>query len=240
MLLFGLGLLELAFIALFFLGLVIATAFDRSSPDRGSLEAPKWWILAIGIGVAIAYFWGSFTIASAWETVKTWEFWQPVVIFLGLGLAYSILEFALHVRRVARHVGIRWEQYLSGTESISNTVHIPRRLLISELRSQGGAYQYSQQALEVLRKFLDKSYGNRESDELIELKLDSTLVDFEPRVKREELAEHVGVWTLFWPAYAASLILGDLLTEIFRTLANVLASISGRAVKAAFSGLFKV
>jgi len=61
----------------------------------------------------------------------------------------------------------------------------------------------------------------------------------EPKVNRQQLAENVGVWILFWPFYAISLIIGDLVTEIFRFIADLLVQMSGRFVRNAFKDVFK-
>jgi len=61
----------------------------------------------------------------------------------------------------------------------------------------------------------------------------------EPKVNRQQLAESVGVWIMFWPFYAISLIIGDLVTEIFRFIADMLVQMSGRFVRNAFKDVFK-
>ena len=59
-----------------------------------------------------------------------------------------------------------------------------------------------------------------------------------PVINRKELAEFIGCWMLFWPAYAVSLLLGDLLTEVCSRLADLLTVLSGRLVRRAFSKVF--
>lgn len=76
-------------------------------------------------------------------------------------------------------------------------------------------------------------------DRIIEIQLAEDKIGVEPRVNRLELAEHIGAWTFLWPAYAFSLILGDLLTELFRTIADFLTTISGRFVRMSFANVFK-
>ena len=52
------------------------------------------------------------------------------------------------------------------------------------------------------------------------------------------LSQAIGCWTLFWPAYALSLALGDLLTELWQRMAEVLTKISTRFVQRTFSKEF--
>jgi hypothetical protein len=62
----------------------------------------------------------------------------------------------------------------------------------------------------------------------------------EPLIDKLELAESIGVWTFFWPAYAVSLVIGDLLTEVFNVIAEFLVKISGRFVRFSFADVFKL
>ena len=52
------------------------------------------------------------------------------------------------------------------------------------------------------------------------------------------LSQAIGCWTLFWPAYALSLALGDLLTELWQRMADVLTAISARFVSNTFHKAF--
>jgi len=75
------------------------------------------------------------------------------------------------------------------------------------------------------------------ADELIKLDIEDNKPI--PRVDREELAAYIGAWTMFWPAYFISLIFGDLLTEIWRSISSFLVRISTRFVRMAFKDVFK-
>lgn len=103
------------------------------------------------------------------------------------------------------------------------------------------ARYYKQQWLDYSRKSDVNDFVNKYSfkNRIIELaKSDETGLP-EPRVNKAELAEHIGAWTFFWPAYLLSLIIGDLLTELFDSLSELLVKISGRFVKWSFSDVFK-
>jgi hypothetical protein len=79
----------------------------------------------------------------------------------------------------------------------------------------------------------------RFKNRIIEVQIAADKIGVEPKINRLELAEHIGAWTFLWPAYAVSLIIGDLLTEVFRSIADFLAHISGRFVKMSFANVFK-
>jgi hypothetical protein len=77
------------------------------------------------------------------------------------------------------------------------------------------------------------------SNSIVGLQLAKNGIDIEPKINRSELAANIGVWTLFFPAYAVSLVLDDLLDKIFEVVADVVANISGRFVRITFSDVFK-
>ena len=64
--------------------------------------------------------------------------------------------------------------------------------------------------------------------------------EIQPAVDKEILATNVGAWSMFWPFYLMSLIVGDLLAEVFNAVAAVIVSMSGRFVKAVFKDTFKL
>ena len=64
--------------------------------------------------------------------------------------------------------------------------------------------------------------------------------EFTTRHAKEILATNVGAWSMFWPFYLMSLIVGDLLAEVFNAVAAVIVSMSGRFVKAVFKDTFKL
>jgi hypothetical protein len=64
-------------------------------------------------------------------------------------------------------------------------------------------------------------------------------MNIEPKIDRLDLAQYIGAWVVFWPFYLVSLVLGDLLTELFQSIADFVAEHCGRFVRNAFSGVFK-
>ncbi len=92
-------------------------------------------------------------------------------------------------------------------------------------------------AQSVLRSFINSTYTPKDAAFVKVVGNTNNLP--EPKIDKEELTAHVGAWTFWWPAYAVSLILGDLLTEVFRVISDFLITISGRFVNMAFKGVFK-
>jgi hypothetical protein len=247
----ALGLFEIIFFAVFFILLAIGTTFDR----RGR-EEPKWYIFGVGLVIIVAWFWNDFTFLGAWDTIRTWSFWEPVAAYLGAGLVYSILEFVLDVRRSARQYKTRWDQHLgsrievkqltpdgSGYRSEENprrggNTIVTKDLTVREVLTNSEEVSNSKVAKELVSTFVSNNSG-RQSYGFVGLAVDDTGLAPEPKIDKVELAEHVGAWTFFWPAYAVSLVLGDLLTEIFQWLADALVKLSGRFVRMSFAGVFK-
>jgi hypothetical protein len=198
-----------------------------------------------------------------WNVISSAGFWIPVGSFLGIGLVYSILEFGLTIRKSARGFGAAWQSFLgkiktvpvyegdavkfemAGDRKVPVTKTITYGELISTAKSQGATYRFYQEAVDLVGQFVSspRNFAGLEDFFRQNKIISASLVDgdklaVEPKVNKLELAEHVGAWTFLWPAYAISLIVGDLFTELFITFANFLASISGRVVKAAFKDVF--
>lgn len=247
----ALGVLELIFVGAFFLLLVVGASFDR----RGR-EAPKWYIFGLGFAAMVAYYWGDFTLGGAWGTVTRWTFWQPVGAYLGAGLVYSLLEFVLEVRRTARYYKESW------TEALSRKIEIKQRDSSGEILR--GAVSQSTRGLigDPITKVMTarEVVANREdpsntaaAQEVIDgfiayqrrqygfVSLTRSAAGTpEPLINKLALAESIGAWTFFWPAYAVSLVIGDLLTEVFNVIAEFLVKISGRFVRFSFADVFKL
>ena len=219
----ALGWIELTFFAVLFLLLVLGTAYDRNG-----LESPKWYIFGAGFVIVAGYFWKDWTFGSVWDGLTSWMFWKPVVIYLGVGLVYSLVEFLLDIRRSVRFYAAKWKTHLASRDTAE---------LYREVGEKGALSAKFNEVLEMSKSFINNyTFRNR----IIQIVLDkNTRVTPVPHVNRVELAEHIGAWTFFWPFYLISLIIGDLLTEVFRTIADFLAHISGRLVRLSFANVFK-
>jgi hypothetical protein len=269
MIFLGLGLLELALISAFFLALIVATAFDRRTTNEEpkwyligvGLVALAWyyWPEFTFIGPAhVDAVMGTGKDAATvitkaqdrvvlWEVVRNWSFWAPLAAYLGLGLVYSCLEFGLTIRRSARHLAGLWSDWLKTTESVrfkdnEGRVDISHADLIREARERGAEWGAFQTAVDAIKSFITNSCfrAQCQEDRIIGTVLGADKLSVEPKINRGELTEHVGAWTFLWPAYALSLIFGDLLTEFFRVVADVMVNLSGRIVKVAFRDVFKL
>lgn len=194
----------------FAIAMVVSCSFDRSE----YVESPKWWTFSLFVVV-----FGVFFLPRDWAFSWLWQgdtarrLWGNIGIYLGIGLCYSILEFALDVRRSARF----WAEQWAGFKSTRTT----ETRLVSDFISSRTSYG-------------DGKYYHKR---IIGVQGSGTVI--EPKINRQQLAESIGVWTMFWPFYAISLIVGDLLTEVFRVLADMLVGLSGRFVRAAFKDVFK-
>jgi hypothetical protein len=197
-------------IGIFFIAMIIGCTFDRHQT-----EAPKWWILIVGSLTYVVWQWSNLS----WHAFLARELWTSVGTYLLIGLAYSLLEFALEVRTAARYWNARWEDFKSN-------------------RSKG---IYHGRTLEqsVVKDFIDGATGYSDSKRIIGISANKEGDQIEPKINRVELGESIGCWAVFWPFYAISLIIGDLFTEVFRIVADFLVTISGRAVRMAFRNVFK-
>lgn len=216
------GSVWLAIIAgVFVLAMVIGCTFDR----RADSESAKWWIFFIGVFIFTVWNWKN-GYRFSWEGFVSSELWRFLGIYLAIGFAYSIIEFALDVRRSVRYWRERWASYLHN----------------SQARNKDGKEQTSR--ADIANSFVSSSVNtSRDRDRIIGVAINPESKDENdrviPKINRGSLAEHIGVWMLFWPFYAVSLIIGDLVTELARIAADIFAKISGRFVRMSFANVFK-
>lgn len=104
----ALSFIEIAFLVVFFLLMVIGTALDRRH-----VESPKWWILGIGVLAVVGWFWNDMSFSSILSVITSSHIWVPVGIYLAVGLGYSVIEFVLSVRKMARIHGDAWSKFIN-------------------------------------------------------------------------------------------------------------------------------
>ncbi len=180
--------------------------------DRYDHPKSKWVVLLFGLLAFVLWQWSDLS----WAAFTSASLWKGVSLYVAIGLAYSIIEFLFQVRRESRYWKKRWEDYKPNYKP---------------------SQRYPEQTME--EAFLEqRGHGHKlYSDALIKMTVspDKKLV---PEIDRGTLAGNVTCWTLFWPAYAVSLALGDLLAEIFKRFAHVLAALSSGVVRRMFSKTF--
>lgn len=196
-------------LGVFVIAMIIGVTFDRHGR-----ESQKWWILFFGVVGILIWQW-SVLGSLDWRTFFARDLWVMIGIYLAIGLGYSVLEFMLEVRRSARKWSERWALYKGLADSKTT--------------------------LETTANSFVARHSVRDSHELVtaERNPDQTSKNLiVPRVHKGRLASFIGAWTIFWPFYAISLIIGDLLAEIFRVIADFITHISGRFVRMMFKDTF--
>lgn len=217
-------------LGIFFLSMVVGCSFDRQQKEDG-----KWWVFGVGAVLTACYFWFHDYRPSI-DGLK--DFFsvaiKPILIYLAIGLGYSIVEFMLDVRRSVKYWTKAWAQYMVNNSIRSKQVKhgwnsdpVEAEEMITPAKELANGFvsenRYS-------RKIIDVAYNKDATD-------NSKLVI--PVVNKSELGQAIGCWMIFWPFYLVSLILGDLITMVAETLANFIASISGRFVRMSFANVFK-
>ena len=76
--------------------------------------------------------------------------------------------------------------------------------------------------------------------DFVKLELSKGLGEVSVSINRGRLADFIASWTLLWPAYGVSLVLGDFVIEAFRMVGDFFATLGGRFVKLTFADVFKV
>lgn len=246
------GIWHMIVFAAFFVALVIGCTLDR----HGGV-APKWWVLVIGISVLIITFWDSWTFGSALDTFTSQAFWIPAGIYFGAGLLYCIPEFILLVRRSVKKYRADFESLKAGTTDVvkldTNGEMLPRatdsrgRVLGWDIEQMSnklifqaavrGEMRGTESYVSIAEKLLAGFVGRRFQGQVICLEVKN--LDVSPYVDKIELAGYVAAWTIFWPFYLVSMIIGDLLAAAWDFFAAILVKMLGRFVKFSFNDVFK-
>jgi hypothetical protein len=215
--------LEWAVFSFFFLWLTLAAGWDRNyrSPSQ------KWWAFTFFIvGFFFWFFWPS-TFEEIKAKLTTWDFYQPFLYYLGAGLFYSVAEFYMEIRRSEKYYAKKWKDF-----DIESKV-------ASDLRTKKEK-PYKQFYDSYLDDFI-RHYGR--NDRPLQLKHqenNSSATAPVPFVNKKILASYVSAWTVLWPFYATSLILYDVLAEVWNWVADVLVAISEKFIKARFKNTFEL
>jgi len=217
---FAFSLFETALLVLFIFGMLIGTSLDRAGR-----EEPKWVILGLGLAALLASTWSDWTFKSLGSYFMSAEFWHPALKYVGFGLAYSIVELFREVASARAKLAKEWNDLLSRYPAF--------RQLVLDSRAEGAAYNH--EVHDQLQSLADSRVSSVIG--LVHNTKDHTV---EPVVNKVELADHMTAWTFFWPFYLLSFVLGDFVLQIFNIAAEMLAHISGKAIKAYFASIFKL
>ena len=233
LLLFGIALTATHLLGLFVLFVLfcVSTSYDR----RGS-STFKWLLLlgtAITVGVVISPNWN---FQTAKDFVLSSALWIPVITYAVLGLMYSGVEFLLTVRKGVREIAVRWASYLKqrGNGYTGGATTPINGDVIAKAKEADATDEDIREAAGLCTSFAANARYN-----FIGFESPKGKLDIEPKIDRLDLSQYIGAWVVFWPFYLVSLILGDLLSELFQSIADFIAERCGRFVRNAFSGVFK-
>jgi hypothetical protein len=234
----AMGVFEIIFCSVLFIGLVLATSVDRHGQ-----EGPKWYLVGIGLLTFAANYW-PFTIGGVWETVRSWTFWTPVLQYAGLGLVYAGIEFILEVRRSAKAYRASWVRFMDTEHRVPILDDSGNQVTERGNRTKANFINYREiqkrpEYADLLNDLLH-NYISTNTIGFLKLVKNEAGTEPEPKIIRSELAASIGAWTTFWPAYAVSLVVGDLFAEVWNILANWFVFISGHFVRMSFANVFKL
>lgn len=145
-----------------------------------------------------------------WATVTGMSFWKSVGLYLLIGLAYS------------------W--------AIEFTFAVRRA---SKKYAEEWKYFVSLRKDELSTDSIDNFCMERRNRNLM-VHLERNGLTVEPKLNKPVLVDNITVWTLLWPAYLVSLILGDLIFNIVESLVDLMSNLGSRFVKFMFRDTFKI
>lgn len=250
MLIVGLGLL---------LAVTVGTAYDRRTN-----RTRVFWISVLAL-IGYAFWVAQPTVPGLVDTLTSMRFWAVIGGYVLIGLLYAfVLELGMELRRSKRYFTTRWEDFAN--HHIRKSVFLTERGWAEKNQQEEAkktglkkvaagisdaiippasiehlddvkAYNSQHMTVNELKERFTSSNG-REWGRSISLTLEEG--EIVPTINKAQLVGNVLTWTLFWPFYAISLVIGDLLFEIVDFIAERLHGTFTRIVRSSFAGSFKV
>lgn len=194
------------------------------------------------------------------NAITSSDLWKPLGWFLIVGVGYAVFEFFFGVWRAAREYRERWASYLKKNVDIKSLSKGTETDLSKALSIVGtpddfsyGSVLRAQQQGEHILAISDKAHAVLTSEAnsilrgfcstntkapFIVASIDNS--EIRPEIQKWSLTRWLTAWTCLWPAYALSLIFGDLLREVFIAFTDMLVAMSTRFVRATFADVFKI
>ncbi len=242
----ALSLIEIAIVVILALAFVYSTASDRAGA-----VGQKWFVSIVALAAYVVFNYDNISLSGFWESITTLSTWTPIIVYAVMGLLYSSVEFVLHLRKEAKSAKEKWAKFLTTscvlTRELQDGKFSKDKVLMSSLIEEGrsdlnlGNSDTSAVAVakDKIQQFVSEMNNDCYSRSFI-FYVSSTQLSVEPAINRSKLAAQVGAITMFWPAYAMSLIVGDLLKHICEVVADVFTNLSARTMKMLFRDAFKL
>ena len=215
-----------------------AVAFDRRRQSYW-----RWPVLLLLVGTGITFSGLTFD-EKTWKDTLFGLFDNSTLItgvgvYLGLGILYSVAEFAMTVRRTAVRLKEAWTTHIAGHETVGDTpstrVSMQRREMYDDADKNGTESKYVDTVRSMNTNFVNQNWFYRE---VITIEANRDTLKVEPIVNRRRLPAAVGDWVTFWPFFLLNFLLYDLLSEMWNAIATFLATYGQRFVKAVFTDVF--
>jgi hypothetical protein len=238
----GWGLFDLILLGIFIIAMTGGCIADRMYHR----DSPKWWILGIGLVIVIGL---NYKHVSLLGLIFSWTLWWPIIQYLICGVIYSIIEYIFEIKvRAPSYFEDSWNAFLLVEAPYGGSFAGVRegidRATGSKLTNRDILHQATSEnasvAIEIGKSLISSYVRSQRGDKIVEASISSTGLSVEPSINKKELADTLSAWTILWPFYALSWVLGDLLTHVFRLIANTFVRFSQKMLQSAFSDTFKV
>jgi hypothetical protein len=241
----ALGFIPLLIIVCFIGALTWGVAIDRSA----HCEGPKWWIFGIGLcGLVVnGFFNAGWTLSSVLGSVFSWQFWEPVLVYVGLGLVYSVVEFYFEIRRHASYYAEKWSAFIArekitvpaeAQDVLGSVVKAEHKVVDVLAHVNADATSYLTAHAKIAVGQFIRTYSDFGDNRIVKITAGVDGLTPTPVLDKLELAEHVGAWVVLWPFYLLSLVLGDLLQHIWDSIASLFVRFGGRLMHFSFTDVF--
>lgn len=220
--------------------MAVATFVDRA--DCHDEPGPKWAVMFIGLAALMYFTKHLWTFDSLMEFLLSKEFWIPFAKYLGLGVAYAIVEFVFAIRTSKRQLKDAWSRHLA--EELN---YQPRRDLkgfngtvLSLYKTESLDFTEDNAHIEYWAKRRREDFVSSTNSKLLAVRVIVDSKQVIPTINKSYVYNNLFVWIIFWPFYAVSLILGRFLTDVLTGLSKVFVRIGDQIVKIAFKDMFRL
>jgi hypothetical protein len=198
------------------------------------LSNEKWAGLAVFLVAAFFATSSLYNVDDAKAFVENGSWLTPIIWWLGIGAAWSVVEFFMHVR---------------GVKGVAK--HILEYAVPMEIRERIKAYNLAPVA-EDSEKFKDFYGAFLDATRIINRNVKARFIEFEvtkndkgfiqvtPDLSIASLSGYILDWIVFFPLFMVKMAFGRFLNEIVDFIATTFKKVFGGIVRQYFSDLFKL
>jgi hypothetical protein len=193
---------EITILSVLFILVLVGTVLDR----RDNKSALLWVSISLLFVIGMCSTWSS---TSSITSLITNIAWKNIGIYALIGVVYGLtVEFYSAARRAKTTHLIEWQEFVANID-IDNYI----------------TYGTGADVEKTKAKIDEWVVQNSGKYSIIRLELSSSCRTITPKIHKVNFARELTAWTLLWPAYAISILIGDFCHWVAEWVTNVFAKI---------------